>query len=382
MKVNISRKNLEEGILKVSKAVNYKSPLPILTHILFKTEGEDKIKLLSTDLELGIETIIKAQILKGGSFCIPARVITDIVTQLIDEDVVLELKEKILEIRTNNSKYNINILEEEDFPVFPKPKNIPNLVLEKKNFKKTIKDVIFASSQTEDMRTTLTGVLFNIKGQNLTLVTTDGRRLAKVEQLLKEVFPKEERLIIPAKSLQEVQRIATEEGEILVFINEGQVFFKFDETTIYSRIIDGKFPNYNQVIPSSYNIKIIINREKLLQSLRRALILACEKDSPKLIKIELSKNKMIITSATADMGNAYEEIELEEKEGNNIKIAFNGKYIADFLSNVSPENVVMQFTHSEGPTAMRLEKDNNYLYIIMPVKVREEEEKKEEAAAV
>lgn len=380
MKINVSRKKIEEGILKVSKAVSYRSPLPILTHILFKTEGENKVKLLATDLELGIETIIDAQILKKGSFCAPAKVITDIITQLSEDDVVLELKEKILEIRTHTSKYNINILEEEDFPVFPKPKNIPTLLLNQKEFKDIIKDVIFACAQTDEIRTTLTGVLFSIKGQVLTLVSTDGRRLAKMEYSLKEVFPKEEKLIIPGKSLQEIQRISREDGEISIFLNEGQVFFKFDETTIYSRVIDGSFPNYNQVIPSSHNTKTIINREELLQSLKRALILACEKDSPKLVKVEIIKDKMIITSATADMGSAYEEVKLIEKEGNNIKIAFNGKYIVDFLTNFSDESIEMRFTHTEGPAIIKLKENDNYLYIIMPVKVREEEEKKEEVA--
>ena len=380
MKINISRKKIEEGILKVSKAVSYRSPLPILTHILFKTDGENKVKLLATDLELGIETIIDAQILKKGSFCAPAKVITEIITQLSDEDVVFELKDKILEIRTNTSKYNINVLEEEDFPVFPKPKNIPTLLLDQKEFKNIIKDVIFACAQTDEIRTTLTGVLFSLKGQVLTLVSTDGRRLAKMEYSLKEVFPKEEKLIIPGKSLQEIQRISREDGEIAIFINEGQVFFKFDETTIYSRVIDGSFPNYNQVIPSSHNTKTIINREELLQSLKRALILACEKDSPKLVKVEIIKDKMIITSATADLGNAYEEVKLVEKEGNNIKIAFNGKYIVDFLTNFNDENIEMRFTHAEGPAIIKLKENDNYLYIIMPVKVREEEEKKEEVA--
>lgn len=380
MKINILRKKLEEGIIKVSKAVSYRSPLPILTHILFKTEGDNKLKLLATDLEIGIETVIDAQILKKGSFCAPAKIITDIITQLSEEDVVFELKEKILELRTQTSKYNINILEEEDFPAFPKPKNIPTLQLNQKEFKEIIKDVIFACAQTDEIRTTLTGVLFGIKEQILTLVSTDGRRLAKMEYLLKEVFPKEEKLIIPGKSLQEIQRISKEESEILIFINEGQVFFKFDETTIYSRVIDGSFPNYNQVIPSNHNTKIIINREELLQSLRRALILACEKDSPKLVKVEIIKDKMIITSATADLGTAYEEVKLIEKEGNNIKIAFNGKYIIDFLTNFSEEVVEMRFTHTEGPAIIKLKGNDNYLYIIMPVKVREEEEKKEEAA--
>lgn len=380
MKINVSRKKIEEGILRVSRAVSYKSPLPILTHILFKTEGETKIKLLATDLELGIETAVEAHVLKKGSFCVPAKVITDIITQLLEEDIVFELKDKLLEIRTNTSKYNINILEEDDFPVFPKPKNIPTLQLNQKEFKNIIKDIIFACAQTDEIRTTLTGVLFNIKGQILTLVSTDGRRLAKIEYSLKEIFPKEEKLIIPAKSLQEIQRISREDGKISVFINEGQVFFKFDETTIYSRIIDGSFPNYNQVIPTSYNIKTTIKREELLQSLKRALILACEKDSPRLVKVELTKDKLIITSATADLGNAYEEVELLEKEGNNIKIAFNGKYIVDFLINFGDENIEMNFTHAEGPAVIKLKEKDNYLYIIMPVKIREEEEKKEEIA--
>lgn len=382
MKISIFRKNLEENILKVSKAVSYKSPLPILTHILFKTEGENKIRILATDLELGIETRAEAKVLKSGSFCAPAKVISEIIAQLQDEDIVLELKEKVLEIRTHNSKYNINVLEEEDFPVFPKPKNIPTLKLNQNDFKDLLKNTVFACAQTDEVRTTLTGVLFTLKGQTLTLVSTDGRRLAKEEFSLKEVFPKEEKLIIPSKSLQEIYRLTEGEEEIAVFMNEGQVFFKFDETTIYSRVIEGNFPNYNQVIPSSYNTEIEVKREELLKSLKRALILACEKDSPKLVKMELNKEKLLITAATADLGSAYEEIDIIKKKGDNVKISFNGKYIVDFLSNFNDESVNFCFTHAEGPAVLRLKNKEKYLYIIMPVKVKEEEEAKEEAATV
>lgn len=382
MKINIQRKVLEEGILKVSKAVSYKSPLPILTHILFKTQDSEKLKLLATDLEIGIQTSIEAHILKPGSFCVPAKVITEIITQLPDQDIVFELKDRTLQIRTSTSKYSINVLEEQDFPVFPKPKNIPTLILNQKEFKELIRKVLFSCAQTDEIRTTLTGVLFNLKGQVITLVSTDGRRLSKADHQIKEIFSKEEKLIVPSKSLQEIQRLLKDDGEIEIFINEGQIFFKFDETTIYSRIIEGNFPNYNQVIPQSQNTKVRVNREEFLSSLKRALVLACEKDSPKLIKIDINKEKMIITSATADLGSAYEEVGIS-KEGENLKISFNGKYIADFLSIFNDENILFCLTHSEGPSMMKLESDESYVYIIMPVKVKEEEvsEEKEEVAA-
>ncbi|MFH1452520.1 MAG: DNA polymerase III subunit beta [Armatimonadota bacterium] len=378
MKLNVLKSKIEEGILKVSKAVSHRSPLPILTHILFKTDGNNSIKLLATDLEVGIETSVETQVLKKGSFCAPAKIITEIITQLPDEDIVFELKDKVLEIRAHNSKYNINVLDEEDFPVFPKSKNIPTLNLNQGIFKDIIKNVIFACAQTEEIRTTLTGVLFNLKGQVLTVVSTDGRRLAKAEYPLKEVFSKEEKFIIPSKSLQEIQRLLKEEGDLFVFINEGQIFFKFDETTIYSRTIEGNFPNYNQVIPSKHNIEAEVKREDLLHSIKRALILACEKDSPKLVKIGMGKEKIIITSATADLGNAYEEVDIINKKGGDIKISFNGKYIVDFLSNFGDEKIALCFTHTEGPAVMKLKEREDYIYIIMPVKVREEEEKKEE----
>lgn len=374
MKLHTEKSKLEEGLLKVLKAISIKSPLPILTHILFKADKEKKLKLYATDLEIGIECKVDVEVLKKGSFCAPARVLTDIITKLPQTDVVLELKEnKILEIRTQNSKYNINTLSEEDFPILPSFKELPVLELSKEKLKNIIESVIIACATSEETRTVLTGVLFSLKGQSLIMVSTDGRRLAKAEENLKEIFPKEEKTIIPSKALLELSRLLEkEEGNISIYLSSSQIFFKFNETILYSRIIEGQFPNYNNVIPTTYEHRIKIKREEFLSSLKRATILAQEKNSPNLIKMEVKGNKLIITSNTQDLGQAYEELEVEN-EGGAIQIAFNGKYIIDILSILKDEEVYLQLTTPINPGLIRPVTQDKYVYIVMPVKIKEEE---------
>ncbi|MBI2252511.1 MAG: DNA polymerase III subunit beta [Armatimonadetes bacterium] len=378
MKIHLSKKDLEKGLSFVSRCTSNKSPLPILSYIMFKNEGEDRLKLSATDLEMGIEIFIKAQILTKGSFCVPAKIITEIISQLNGEDIVLELNESILEIRNKFSKFNLNILPEEDFPVLSFSKELPTIQISKKKIKEMIKNISFSAASFEEGKTILTGALILLKGQYLSLVSTDGRRLAKTETNLKEIFSKEEKNIIPIKALIELSRMLSEEEEPLeIIIEKNMIFFRFNDINFYSRKIEGKYPNYEQVIPKNNNIKVKINKENLINSLKRSLILSLERKNLNLVRMKIEDKKMYLFSNTQDMGSAYEEIEVE-KEGENLEIAFNGKFLLEYMLNSQEEELIFMFSSAVGAVLIKPLKNENYIYILMPIKIKEEDTKEKE----
>lgn len=376
MKIHIEKEKLEKELSKIIRAVNSKSPLPILAHILLKTEKENILNMYATDLEIGIENKINIEILKEGSFCIPAKVFLDIISYLEDEDLVIEKKENIVEIRSNNKIYKINVLPEEDFPKIPQLGEFPTLYLKQSELKDILRDCVFAAASSEETQAVLTGILIYMKGQFITLIGTDGRRLAKVENKLKEIFPKEEKFIVPSRSLNELLRIIEDKKEeVKIYTTPYQVFFCFDKTIFYSRMIEGQFPNYEKVILKEKDIilEFVIKREKFLKSLRRISILACEKETPNLVKFEISKDKLVITASTQDLGKAREEIEIKTKKGENLKIAFNSKYIIDVLTNLKEEEVELKLKDERSPGIIKPVGRDNFIYAVMPVEVRERE---------
>ncbi|MCL5017394.1 MAG: DNA polymerase III subunit beta [Patescibacteria group bacterium] len=374
MKFMCSKKSLETGVMTASKAISPRSPLPILGHVLITSDKEGNIKFTGTDLELWIESTVSGEVLREGSITAPAKVMSEIVTQLAEQDTVVEFKEEgqIIEIRNPSSKYSLHTFPYEDFPLLPQMDEKNCVELPQKVLKNMIKNVTFAAATAEETRPVLRGVLFIVKNDTLIMVSTDGRRLAKIERKLEENLEIEEKVIISSRTFDEVERLLKEtDDKVKIGFSEGQVFFIVDKTLIISRLIEGQFPNYEQVIPKAFQINFKTDKEQLTRSLRRALIMAQEKDSPKLVKVTVGKDKMIITSNTQDLGKAYEEVD-GVVEGEPLTIAFNGKYVMDVLSVLSSKEVIVEFIHPTSPALIRGSEESNYIYVIMPVKIREE----------
>lgn len=376
MKIHLEKNLLEKELSKIIRAVSSKTPLPILSHILLKTEKENILNIYATDLEIGIQTSLNIQVLKEGSFCIPAKIFTEIINQLEEEEIVIEKKENFVELRTNNKIYKINILSEEDFPKIPQPGDLPTLVIKQNQLKELLKECVFSASSEEETQAVLTGVLVYLKGQILTLISTDGRRLSKVENKLKEIFPKEEKFIVPSRSLFELIRILEDnKEEVKIYTNPYQVFFQIGKILFYSRMIEGQYPSYEKVIikKNEVNISFNIKREEFLKSLKRISILACERENPNLVKFSIEKEKLVITSSTQDLGNAYEEIEIKNKKGDNLKISFNSKYIIELLNNLKEEEVEFNLKNEKSPGLIKPAGRDNFIYAVMPVEIKKRE---------
>jgi len=384
MKIHCDRKRMEEGVLTVAKAISQRSPLPILSHLLIQTISDDQIKLAATDLELSIETVIPAQVLKPGSLAVPARIISDILTQLTDKELVMEsIDEEVagkMELRTPNSQYTIHTLAADDFPAMPRVDERPTLTLPQSVFKNMIRNVAFAAAQADESRAILTGALMDFKSEKVIMVATDGRRLAKMEERLVPPLAREERVVVPARALHELSRLLHEEGEhpVDIILSSRQISFKLDQVILITRTLEGEYPNYQQVIPSSFLQKVSINRAKLVSALKRALILAQERESPRLFNFAISSQQVVITSQTQDLGQAYEEIPIT-LEGEGMEIAFNGKYLLDVMGNLASEEIQLNLIGSEKPALVTDSQLEQYKYIIMPVKIKGGEEESRES---
>ena len=375
MKILTKVKTLEKELIKSIKAINYKSPIPILSHILLRAEKNNELNLYSTDLEIGIENKTQAQVLEEGSACIPAKVFAEIMGYLNSEnEIVIESNDNMLEIRDYNKNYKLNILPEEDFPKLPKPSDIPLLTVKKRIFKQLISDTVFSAASIDETQAVLTGVLFLIKGQVLSMISTDGRRLSKIEHRVNDVFPAEEKYIVPSKSLIELHKIIDEtEGEVEIFTNQYQIFFKFDNVIFYSRLIEGQYPNFEKVILKDNEVKISfsIKREKILKSIKGISIMACERESPNLIKFDINENKIIINSKTQDLGEAQEEIEIKPLIKGKLNIAFNSRYLIDALNNMEEKEVEFRLKGEKNPGLIKPVGRDEYLYAVMPIELME-----------
>lgn len=378
MKVHCAKKELEKGMLTVIRAVGVKTPLPILGHVKMVTEGEDRLILSATDLEIGIETSIKTTVLEGGKTTVPARIMTEILTQLPDNDIVLELDEEkqIMHLRCGKSKYDMHTLPAEDFPILPRPEEEKAIDITQRELKNIVKNVAIAAASEEETRTVLTGVLMTVEKERILMVSTDGRRLAKMDKKIETGVRAPFNLIIPSRTVSEISRILQDiEESVRIIIGENQLFFLLDGLMMTSRLLEGQFPDYNQIIPKNFTHTLTVDRGKFITSLKRAMIMAYEKDKdlPRLIKLKIEGGMMAITSNTPELGQAYEELELEDgSQDVSLMIAFNGRYILEGLNNMVKDKINLCISTPISPGLIKEEGEEDFTYLVMPVRLREE----------
>ncbi|WP_018249402.1 DNA polymerase III subunit beta [Orenia marismortui] len=366
MRIEINQKEFYEGIQTVSKAVSSKTTLPILSGILLKTE-EDKLKVVGTDLEIGIECFIEAHIIKGGSIVLPAKYLTSIVRELPNEKIILttEASNNTAQIKCDQAQFNIHGSPADEFPILPEIESGVRFTIKQNKFKEIIDQTKFAISKDES-KPFLTGGLLIIEEGNIKLVSTDTYRLAYREDQINEKDISAEKVIIPNKTLNEIAKLLDNSEDLIeIIITENQILFKFSGVSIVSRLIEGQFPNYKQVIPNKNNTKVVVDKNELLSAAKRASLLA-KKDS-NIIKINLEKDKLIITSNAPEIGQAYEEVSIS-LVGQETEIAFNAIYLMDCLKVIDSEEVVLELLGSLSPGVIKSKSEDEYIYVIMPVR--------------
>lgn len=375
MKLSVLQENLARGLTTTSRSVASRAQLPVLSNILLATD-QGRLKLSATNLETGINYWLGAKIEKEGAISIPAKVLAEFIASLPAEKVELEAKENNLLINCGSYQAEFNGLAATEFPKIPSVKGRPDLSFASASLVQAINQVAFAAAQDEG-RPVLTGVLLMIKGQNLILVATDGYRLSlkKIPSTKGIAESKELKkgLIIPSRTLIELARTMGETEQeknigLTITKEANQAIFSTPDTEIVSRLIEGKYPDYERIIPGKGKTSLTIDVAELTRGVRVAAIFA--REAANVVRFQIDKKGLEITANTAQVGRNIARLEAKVT-GPSGKIAFNSRYLLDLLSVVEGEQINLEITGSLNPGIFTSIGDKSYLHIIMPVRVQE-----------
>ena len=362
MKIKVLKSDLVKNIQKVQNVISSKNSLPILLNVLIEAD-QGNVRLTSTDLDIGISSIFSSEIEEEGAITVPAKRFSDIIKELPDEDILINtMKNNSMSIKCGKCFFKILGLPKEDFPKLPKFKTEPDVIMEQGVLKNMLSMTYFSMSHDET-RYVLNGALFLFKTNQLTIVTTDGKRLS----LLKKELPNtvtDRSIIVPSKTIYELNRVLESEGDVRITLSENQIRFEAQNITIISRLIEGEFPNYSQVIPKEAKEKVVLNREQFLLGVKRAALLTTQ-DS-RAIKIDVLRNKMVISKSHPNIGEAKEEIDTTYN-GNEISVGFNPGYLMDVLKVVPKDELEVEIAGSDKPVVIRIE--GWCLYLLLPMQL-------------
>jgi len=365
MKLSCLQENLNKGISTVSRLVATKGTLEILSHILINTEG-GRLKLSATNLEIGVNYKIGAKIEKEGGITVPARLFSEFVSQLPEGKINLEVKENTLYTNIGDFKSNIKGLAVDEFPLIPKINTKKTLSLKSGELKEAINLVSFAAA-LDDVRPVLSGMFIRAEKDKITLAATNSYRLAeKIINLSKKDIPKKE-AIIPARSMIELARILDDpEKEVSIYLNETQVIFETDDVEFTSRLIEGQFPDYKQIIPSESETKAVAPLSDFAGIIKVASLFSREAAGSVTIEVK-QKGKIEAISAATQYGDSTASCEAEVT-GKDTEIVFNSQYILDVLNNLSGNRASLELSGKLNPGVIKKEGDKTYIYVIMPLR--------------
>ncbi|MEW6170589.1 MAG: DNA polymerase III subunit beta [Candidatus Omnitrophota bacterium] len=362
MRLRINKEDFLNGIQTVQNVITPKNTLPILSYILIDL-GNKELKLTATDLDIGISCVVPVETIEQGSISLPAKKTLDIIRELPNGNIELTTKKNNLTIiEIENCQFKIMGLTKEEFPRLPEFKDKEVLTIDQGVLKEIFNLTSFAVSH-EETRYVLNGVFLKINNNSMVGVATDGKRLSLVEKNIPIKTNKEIKAIIPIKAVHEILKNLKEDEPCSMIIGNNQIFFDLNRVCVVSRLIEGEFPDYQQVVPKPSENKMKINREKLFLGIKRAALLSTP--DYQAIKLEILKNKLVVSKSTPDLGESREEIDMEY-QGKDLVVGFNPYYLIDVLKNIKEEDVMLEVTDSEKPGVMRL---GGYLYMMMPMRL-------------
>ena len=362
MKFIVQKEIIQKGISAVQNAVAVKSSLPILSNLLFEAE-KDSLKISAMDFDImGISTVINAEIVEDGSGTLPAKRIGDIVRELSSENITITKKKNTFSLESGSSIFKIIGLPKEDFPQFPQIKSQNKIIMPQNILKQSLEKTIFAISHDET-RYVLNGLLISLEGNKIDFVATDGRRMAWKTYSMEQEQKITAKAIIPAKTALELQRNLKENGDVEITLDENQIFFKMNETNIISRLIEGEYPDYKQVVPKEKGSIIEVDKNSLFSSVKRASILSTVESVA--CKMELNENRMIISKITPEIGEFSDEINAQY-DGALLDIGFNPNYLLDVLKVLDGDSIQIE---NSGPSKPILFKEQDYLHMVLPMQI-------------
>jgi DNA polymerase-3 subunit beta len=369
MKFTCNAKDMASAVTSASRVVNTHTTVPILANVLLDAKA-GRVRVRATDLELTLENSLAAEIHEEGQCTLPARQFSGYLANLPPATLHVQGTNNRATVKCERSNYEFFTLPPAEFPPLPEGQSGVQFRVEAKAFRDAANAVTFAASNEEARGAVLMGTLLELEGSTLTVVATDGYRLARYRVPLPEPVREPLKLIVPARGLGEVVRTAGE-GQIEATVIGGQanqLVFHTGDAKISARLVDGTYPNYQQVIPTDFDKKVVASTQKLLGCLRRAGIVADNRAS--MVKLALDGASLVITASSDTTGNAYEELDVE-RTGDPLTIAFNSKFLIEILNHIESETVTLEFAAALRPAAIRPTDPaaaERQLYILMPLR--------------
>ena len=363
MKLVFDKADLVKSVGIAMKAVSGKTTMPILECILIDASS-NVIKFTSNDMELGIETIVTGMILERGIVALDAKIFSEIVRKLPDNQVTIETDENLVTtITCEKAKFNIPGQSGEDFSYLPILETSDCVSISQFTLKELIRQTIFSIAANENNKL-MTGELFEVKDNNLRVVTLDGHRISIRTIELKESY-EPIKVIVPGKTLNEISKILSAETDenVSIFFTDNHILFEFDETKVVSRLIDGEFFKIDQMLSKDYETKVVINKKEFLDCIDRSMLLVKEGDKKPII-VNITDGNLEI-KINSPIGSMNEDIDIT-KEGKDIMIGFNGRFLMDALKVIDDEQISIYLMNSKAPCFIRDDR-NEYVYLILPV---------------
>jgi DNA polymerase III subunit beta len=378
MNLSILKENLKQGLFVVSHLAGKNANLPILNNILVEVKKEG-VKLVTTNLEVGITHFIRGKVEKEGTFTVDAKIFADYINLLPNKKIDLIKEDGVLLVECENYKTKIKTEASEDFPLIPQIERKNKKTVKIDDFKRALSKVVFAAANSES-RIELSGVLFTISKNKLVLAATDSYRLTEKELELKEELTGEEdvgaddqKVIVPSRTIQEILRIMSgleqveAKKEISFYINDSQILFVIDNTELISRLIEGQYPDYKQIIPATGKTTATLNRSELIRAIKASALFSKSGINDINLDFPEGKNQVIVSSASGTTGENIVKIEAET-QGIDNGIIINYQYLLDGLNNIDEEAVKVEVIDGNTPCLIKPLGEKGYLYIIMPIK--------------
>lgn len=375
MKVTVLQENLAQGINIVSRAVSPRSTLPVLANVLAATD-DGRLRLSATNLELGITCWIGAKIEREGSTTIPARTFSDLVSTLPKDRVEMDLTERTqsLHVKCGTSNTDIKCIDAQEFPPMPALDASDGIHINVADLKEMIQQVVFSAS-TDEARPVLTGVQVDVNGNKITFASADGFRLSVRSAEMTDAVAKPMNVIIPARALSEVARVATDNTQTVTMLfppGRGQVVFRMKDVEVVSQLIEGNFPDFRQVIPRNYETRSVMSTDSFLKACKQAEIFARESSHIARVNItpgsDLQPGTVQIYAQSEETGQ-NETVVDATIEGPSLLIAFNVKFLRDVLEVIKTPNVALETSTSASPGVVRPLGETDFLHVIMPMHI-------------
>lgn len=364
MNVITTQQHLAKALSAVSRFVNPRGTLSVLGNVLMETK-DGRLRISATNLELGIDYFIGAKIDKEGSLTVPARLLSDYVNNLTEEKVELSASDNLLHIKSTGTQSSINTIDAAEFPLIPEVKEGKSVTISSSGIKDIISKVGFAAS-VDETRPILSGVLFHFQDPILKVAATDSYRLAELTMQFEKTAPEELKVVVPARALAELGRVISDE-EVTIRTAENQVQFETENLRLISRLLEGEYPAYQQIIPEKLDTKAIIGRDDFMNKVRITSLFSQESGSA--IKLNFTPpGKVEIAAQTAQVGDSKASLSATV-EGPENAVTFNARYLLDCLSAISDGKVIVETSGKLNPCLVRGENDTQYRYVIMPLRV-------------